>query len=355
MAAREVVLITGCSGRIGFKACERFATAYDIVGFDVILAGQLPEVEFMIVDIASDESVEEGLKKVQEKYGNKIASVIHLAAYYNFEGGSYHNYKRITVQGTQRLLRGLQKFEVGQFIFSSTMLVHAPCNVGEKITEDSTVEPKWAYPLSKVETEELIRKEHGKIPFVLMRIAGVYDDYCHSIPLSNQIQRIYENQLEGHLFSGDLTHGSSFVHMDDLIDALWRAVERRKMLPEDLVLLIGEEETLSYDELQHEMAHLIHGKEWKTWRVPKPIAKLGAWTQDHLPFLPRSFIKPWMIDLADDHYALDTTRARELLGWTPQHSLRTSLPVMIEGMKRDPFAWYDENKLRPSAAMRKSA
>ncbi len=356
MSERQVVLITGCSGRIGFKACERFSNEFEVVGFDVILAGKLPDVEFMLVDIASDASVEEGLRQVKERYGNRIASVIHLAAYYNFEGGSYSNYERITVQGTHRLLKGLQNFEVEQFIFSSTMLVHEPCQVGQRINEDWPVVPKWAYPRSKVETEALISKEHGNIPYLILRIAGVYDDHCHSIPLSNQIQRIYENQLEGHLFSGDITHGSAFVHMDDLIEALWLAVQKRKTLPQELVVLIGEEETMSYEALQNEMAKHIHGHAWKTWRVPKPIAKLGAWSQEHLPFLPRSFIKPWMIDLADDHYALDITRAKQYLGWKPNHSLRKTLPIMIGELKNDPLTWYDENKLKtPSWLLRKSA
>jgi nucleoside-diphosphate-sugar epimerase len=353
---KEVVLITGCSGRIGFKACERFAKDFQIVGFDVYLAGHLPGVEFMMVDIASDESVKHGLQKVKAQYGDKIASVIHLAAYYNFEGGSYEPYEQITVKGTERLLKGLQEFQVDQFIFSSTMLVHAPCKVGEKITEDSPLEPKWNYPKSKVATEEMIRKEHGTIPYAILRIAGVYDDYCHSIPLSNQIQRIYEKQFEGHFFSGDLTHGASFLHMDDLIEALWNLVHKRKTVPQDLVLLLGEEETLSYETLQQEMARLIHGQEWKTFRVPKPLAKMGIWAQEHLPFMPKNFIKSWMIDLADDHYALDISRAKQTLGWEPQHSLRGTLPVMIQALKEDPLAWYDENKLHaPSWLLRKTA
>ncbi len=354
--AREVILITGCSGRIGFKACERFASEYEIVGFDVLLAGRLPDVEFMMVDMASDESVEAGLKSVREKYGDKIASVIHLAAYYNFSGGSYGNYERITVQGTRRLLNGLKNFQVGQFIFSSTMLVHEPCPVGEKITEDSPVVPKWAYPRSKVETEELIRKEHGNMPYVILRIAGVYDNHCHSIPLSNQIQRIYENQFESHFFPGDLAHGSSFLHMDDLIEALGLAVQKRKTLPNELVLLLGEEQTLSYEQLQKEIAQLVHGEEWKTWRIPKSLAKFGAWTQEHLPFFPKSFIKPWMIEIADDHYALNIDKAREFLGWEPRRSLKATLPIMIKELKEEPLAWYDENKLRaPSWLLRRSA
>jgi nucleoside-diphosphate-sugar epimerase len=342
----EVILITGCSGRIGFKLAERFSSQYQVVGFDVILAGHLPSVEFVVVDMASDESVKEGLDYVRKNYGSKIDSVIHLAAYYSFSEQHSSNYDRITVKGTERLLNGLRDFDVEQFIFSSTMLVHKPCRVGEKITEDSPVVPKWAYPISKVQTEEEIHRLRGKMPTVILRIAGVYDDRCHSIPLSNQMQRIYENQLEAHVFAGDITHGSSFVHMDDLVESIALCVEKRKELPEELVLLIGEGETMSYDDIQRLMAKLIHGRDWKTWSVPKPIAKIGAWCQQHLPFFKRSFIQPWMIDLADDHYELNVERAKRVLGWTPRHRIDQTIPLWVKELKEDPILWYDENKLK---------
>ncbi|MBS0605085.1 MAG: NAD(P)-dependent oxidoreductase [Verrucomicrobia bacterium] len=343
---REVILITGASGRIGFKSAEYFSNKFQIVGFDVFLAGKLPDVELVAVDMATDESVKEGLDHVRKNYSNRIASVIHLAAYYSFNAPWSSNYDKITVKGTERLLKGLQQFDVDQFIFSSTMLVHKPTAPGIKITEDSPLRPTWGYPLSKVQTEELIHKERGKISTVNLRIAGVYDDHCHSIPLSNQLQRVFENQLESHVFAGDVTHGASFVHMDDLIEALSLCVQKRKALPPELTLLIGEDVTFSYDQLQRMMQRLTHGNEWKTWSVPKPIAKIGAWAQEHLPFMKPSFIKPWMIDLADDHYELDITRARKVLGWQPKYRVDKVIPKWIEELKRDPVMWYDENKLR---------
>jgi nucleoside-diphosphate-sugar epimerase len=157
-------------------------------------------------------------------------------------------------------LHGLRDFEVEQFIFSSTMLVHAPCKPGERINEEWPLKPKWEYPKSKVATEELILRERGDVPVVILRIAGVYDDHCHSIPISHQIKRIYEQQFIGHLYSGDLRHGASFVHMDDMVEALELAVEHRKDLPPVTTLLIGEPDTLSYDDLQRTISRQLHGK-----------------------------------------------------------------------------------------------
>lgn len=104
---------------------------------------------------------------------------------------------------------------------------------------------------------------------------------------------------------------------------------------------------MSYDELQRTMGQLLHGEEWDTHEIPKPLAKAGAWVQDALPLGEEPFIKPWMIDLADEHQELDITRARTLLGWEPEHRLRDTLPKMIAALKRDPAGWYRANKLEP--------
>lgn len=349
-----IILITGISGRIGSSCAALFSKKYQVVGFDVIEPKQkLAHVDFYKVDLTSDQSVKQALKQVKEKYGNAIASVIHLAAYYSFSKGSWDLYEKITVRGTERLIKSVQEFETEQFLFSSTMLVYAPCKVGAKISEKSKVLPKWDYPLSKVKTEEKIHKNRGPISTVILRISGVYDDHCHSIPISNQIQRIYEKQLESHLFPGDITHGASFMHMDDLVSAIELAVEKRKELPPEMMAVIGEAQTLSYAQMQNEISQLLYHKPWTTIRVPKWFAKMGAFLQDKLPFVKKSFIKPWMIDIADDHYELDISYAEKILGWKPKHQIKTSLGKMIEELKKDPRKWYQENMLKMPKSFQK--
>jgi nucleoside-diphosphate-sugar epimerase len=338
---KEVIIVTGSCGRIGSSVVRKLGDQYRIIGFELLKAIYAsPSEELVPVDLSSDESVNQAFMHIRHFYGNRIASVIHLAAYYSFDQQHSPLYEKVTVQGTERLLKALQGFEVGQFIFSSTMLVHAPCQPGHPIAEDSPVVPKWDYPLSKVHTERAIHELRGKMPTVILRIAGVYDDHCHSIPISRQIQRIYEKQLESHLFAGNADHGASFLHMDDLVDAIATAVRKRKELPPELTLLIGEPKTLSYCELQRLIACLLRGKPIRTYRVPKLIAKIGAWVQG---LFGKSFIKPWMIDLADDHYEIDISRAKKVLGWTPKHNLEETLPKMIAALKANPKEWYKLN------------
>ncbi|MCI0465164.1 MAG: NAD(P)-dependent oxidoreductase [Gemmataceae bacterium] len=349
---RAIVLITGSSGFIGSAVVEHLAEQFAVIGLDREGMPQpLGATDCVDVDLSSDESVELALRYVRERHGQNIASVIHLAAYYDFSGEPSPKYDAITVRGTGRLLRALQHFLVEQFIFSSTMLVHAPGEPSQRINEDWPLDPKWDYPRSKVQTEELIRAQHGDIPCVLLRIAGVYDDLGHSIPLANQMQRIHERWLTSHVYPGDPSRGQAFIHLDDLVDALQLLVQRRARLPHELTLLLGEPETLSYEELQREFGRLIHGEEWQTTQIPKALAKTGAWLQDNLPHVEEPFIKPWMIDLADNHYALDIARARTLLGWEPKHALRATLPKMVAALQSDPRAWYRANKLEPPSSL----
>lgn len=340
------LLVTGSCGRLGKRIVNAFSSDFHVIGLDVLPPQKDSGIEhYYPVDLGSDVSVQKAFEEIQKNHGTELASCIHLAAHYSFGKQDWEPYQRITIDGTKRLLSALKSFHVEQFVFSSTQLVYAPSPLGEKVHEQSQVDPKWAYPASKVITEQEILKEHGEMPVCILRFAGIYDDFCHSIPLSHQIQRIYENRLEKHFFPGNLKHGAPFLHMDDFIEAVRKTVAKRGDLPKELILLLGEPKSHSYGEIQRLLGKLILGKEFSTYRIPKFIAKMGAWVQNHLPFYPEPFIKPWMIDLSDDHYELDISFSKGILGWEPKYSVVETLPKMIEALKKDPQGWYKEHNL----------
>lgn len=341
---RDVVVVTGSSGLIGSRVVRALAERFRVVGFDRTGDPHPPvEAECVCVDLDFEDSIDAGFARVRYAYGDRLASIVHLAAYYDFSGTPSAEYQDVNVDGTARVLERLQSFEVEQFVYSSTMLVHAPVAPGIRITEESPLGPTWAYPESKATTERLIAERRGSIPAVLLRIAGGYDEVGHSPLLASQMRRIFESRLTSRLYPGNLRSGSAFVHLDDVVAAIVATVERRGDLPAEVPLLIGEEDTMSYDELQEEIAELLHGRAWRTYRIPKLVAKVGAWVQDSLPFGPDAFVKPWMVDRSDDHYVLDTSAARKLLDWEPEHSLRTTLPDMAAALLADPVGWYEVN------------
>jgi len=73
-----------------------------------------PTAECVCIDFTSDTSIKNAFERVRFAYGNRIASVVHLAAYYDYSGESSPLYQKITVEGTERLLKELQDFEVEQ-------------------------------------------------------------------------------------------------------------------------------------------------------------------------------------------------------------------------------------------------
>lgn len=348
---KEIIVVSGSSGLIGTTLINRLAEDYLVIGLDNTGYPFPPyTAECVCIDITSDESMENAFKRIRFAYGNRIASVVHLAAYYDFSGEPSPLYQKITVEGTERLLRVLQDFEVGQFIFSSSLLVYKPTKPGEKITEESPVEPTWDYPRSKLDTEKVLRAKRGRIPVMNLRIAGVYSDKGNSIPITNQVQRIYENKITGHLYPGNFDYGNPYLHLDDLVDAMIKTIKKRGQFKNVVTLNLGEPETMSFSELQQEIARLLYDRSWKTYKIPKFMAKTGAWVQD---LFGDPFIKPWMIDRTDDHMEIDISRARELLDWEPKHFLRSSLPKIIDDLKQDPYAWYKENNLTPPNTVKK--
>jgi nucleoside-diphosphate-sugar epimerase/uncharacterized membrane protein len=353
-AVRSVVLMTGAGGFLGRALTEALSAEFTVIGLERS-AGKVARAEFLQCDITSDDSVAAMVREVQSRYGGHVASVVHLAGYYDFSGEPNPLYRKVNEEGTRRLLRHLQALEVEQFVFASSMLVHAPTEPGVPIDEASPLAPRWAYPQSKLETERVVEQEHGKIPYVLLRIAGVYTNEVQPPTLAHQISWIYERQFKGRVFPGDPSRGQSFIHIDDLVDAVLRTVRQRAALPADLALLVGEPAIQSYAALQNRLGTLIHGEHWETETIPKPLARAGAWLQGRVETVvpdaidrgKKPFVKPFMVALADDHYELDVTRAQELLGWSPQHTLRDELPEIVAALQADPLRWYRTNHVDP--------
>lgn len=135
MVKPAVVVVTGSNGFIGRAVARRLARRYTVVGLDRPGKSDGKAADPIGVDLTSDESTHQALRQLRERHGSRIASAIHLAAHFDLEGKPHPDYERVTVRGTERLLRGLQSFEVEQFVLASTMLAHAPTQPGDPSTK----------------------------------------------------------------------------------------------------------------------------------------------------------------------------------------------------------------------------
>lgn len=346
---KPTVVLTGSDGLIGSALVRALHKDYDLVGLDNDRSTEIEGLHDLIYcDLTKDESVKSAFEQLRERHGNHISSFIHLAAYYDFSGADSPLYEELTVEGTARILRQLQDFVVEQFVFTSTILVMRPSRGGKPLDETMPVQAEWQYPQSKLETEKLIARERGDIPAAILRIAGVYSEWGSAVPIVQQMKRIQDKDLESYLFPGNPNHGQSMVHIDDVVSCIHRVIEKRHELGGLEGFLVGEPDAMSYEELQDQIGELLHGEEWPSIRIPKPVAKAGAYAKQALSG-DDDFIQPWMVDLADQDYRIDISKARRLLDWRPRHSLRETLPTIAARLLENPEEWYERNGIREVA------
>ena len=138
--SRPLVLIAGAAGNLGQTLARSLCDSYRVVGLD--RKAQASPFPILQADFSSAASIELALHKLRESFGARIASVVHLVAYFDFSNADDPRYQSINIEGTRHFLRALQAFEVEQFIYASTMLVHAPCKPGERITESHPIGPR---------------------------------------------------------------------------------------------------------------------------------------------------------------------------------------------------------------------
>ncbi|KQS60042.1 epimerase [Geodermatophilus sp. Leaf369] len=240
---------------------------------------------------------------------------------------------RINVDGARRVLDAAGSARVGHVVLVSSLGAYAPGNPADRITEDwpTTGVPSSQYSRDKVAVEALAREfatAHPDVTVTVVRptlvlqsdAAGAIGRYFLG-PLLLRGAQALPGSVASKLplpLPEDLHLG--FVHADDVADALLRIVDRRA----GGAFNLSAEPVLDPDAFAAALG---------TRRVPVPAALLraGLSAAFHAHLVPT---EPGWLDLGLSVPALDTTRAREVLGWDPRHPSDRLLPEFVAALGR---------------------
>jgi UDP-glucose 4-epimerase len=306
------VLVSGGAGFIGANLLRRLDPLHDVRVLDNLLRGSrdlLPddrEVELVVGDIRDPADVAAAMKDVD--------LVIHLAAFGSVVESvtdPVENFE-INVRGTFEMLRGAADAGVERFVFAST----GGAIMGDQeppIDEASLPWPISPYGASKLCGEAYLHAFAGSFGMrpVALRFANVYGPY--SAHKKGVVTRFIRAALAGATFEifGDGTASRDYLHVDDLCRGIIAAADAD--LADAVVHLASEKET-TLNELAELIVDLV-GSDVEVVHHPKRTGEVE-----------RNFAR------AD--------RAKELLGWVPELSLR-------EGMQRT-IEWFRAHDRVPS-------
>ncbi len=314
----SLYLVTGASGSLGKAVVQRLrADGHPVRAF----VRRMPEqpqdgLEYAVGDLGDSTAVDQAVK------GAEV--VIHCGAAMK---GGWAEHKLATVDGTQHVIDACKAHGVTQLVHISSMSVidwagsASAGPVDETVRLEPRAEERGAYTRAKLEAEQLVSAAaKAGLPVVILRPGQIFGG---GIQLINGA--VARNAGGRWLVLGDGTLELPLVYLDDLVDAVMLAIERK--LTGGEIIQIVDPAALTQDEV---LALAGGGK--RILRIPRPVVfALGRLSELPLRLLGKpSPISAYRLKsaLARIHYG--STRARDLLGWTPRVGVREGIQRMAD-------------------------
>ena len=314
----RTIAVTGASGNLGTALLRRLTDPSAGVAEVRGLARRQPPqvapysgVRWHLTDLGGPRS-----EAALAEFLSGVDAVVHLAWALQ-PGRQPDDLRRVNVEGTRRVLRAAGVAGVGHVVHMSSIGAYAPGAVGQRVTEDwpTTGIPSAQYSRDKSDAERVVREVavgHPEMTVTVARPTLVLQPDAGS-----EIGRYFLGPLvygAARLLPGTLARlvplplprlALSFVHADDVADALVRMLDRRAPGAFNLAA----EPLMDADALARALG---------TVRVPVPALAVRAAVQATFAahVVPT---EPGWVDIGTRVPALNTTRARRLLDWAPVH------------------------------------
>lgn len=311
-------LITGASGFIGARLCERFDEQgvqqyVPLVRSLETAAAMRPRwPQLAVGDLLNAEQVRQAMEGCD--------AVIHLA-----HGGR-------GPQATQRLVDCAIERGIRRFVHLSTMSVHGPVPGPEAAREETARIGRYDhdYSDSKAEQEEIVQAAHdrGDLQAVILRPTVVYG------PQSHFVMQVVQQARDGAVSMFDQGAGiCNAVYIDDVCDAIDAALVRTEAIGQ--AMFINGDQTVSWGEFIRAFASMVEpaprivnlssAEALGYWaahppvqvngligRVGMKLKRLAGWQPPVAPWPPLGRVQRETFPIA-----FTNDKAKRLLDWAP--------------------------------------
>jgi len=351
-----VVVVTGAAGFLGSSITADLARSHSVIAVDrrepdALLLHAAPGVEWAKLDIAEADEVAAVFQGAKRRLG-RIDVVIHLAAFYHFGADAHPEYERTNVRGTAHVLRAATDVGATRLIFASSVAAMEPAPPGQVLDESSPTSDYLPYAASKSTGERMVLAALSRLPAIVLRIGGVFSDWCELPPLHGLIKNWWGKSPLCRVIAGRGESGMPYVHRDDLVTLVRNCVEREAELAEHEVFIASQHGAV----LQRDLFPVVRqacGGGASPLFVSPAIAGLGLRAKRLLGALSGNapFEQPWMLEFLDRPWVVDTSSTRARLQWacTPGLDVCERLPTILEHLAREPKVWEHRNALRLSS------
>lgn len=353
--AEQRIVVTGAAGLLGSAivvdlARQHRVEAIDRRGPDRRLVDAAPSAVWHRVDIGDGSSLHHVARDVRRRLGD-VDIVIHLAAYYHFGDDWRTQYDATNVRGTEHVVHFAIETGARRLIFASSTMATLPPARGGRLTEDAPADARFPYGRSKAMGEQIVREHAHRLPATVLRIGGVFTDWCELPPLYGLIRLWRGPWPMRRVVVGQGGSGIPYLHRSDLVRLVRRCVERHGQFDGYEQLLAASDGAL----LDRDLFALVarpprRGDAPAPWHLPTPCARLGLRLKRVIGRLMGQvpLEQPWMLDYVDRPWHTDTTHTRRTLGWQcrPAFTLAVRMPTILEHFEADRAAWELRNRRR---------
>ncbi len=354
----RVVVVTGAAGFLGSALTVDLARRHTVIAIDrrepsQALLGATESVDWHQMDINDERSMATVFQETRRRLG-RIDFVLHFAAFYHFGTDYLLEYQRTNVDGTSTVLRVAVENGAGRLIFASSIIAMLPPQQGEVLTERSPTSAYIPYGESKCIGEQLVKDASDRLPACVLRIAGVFSEWCELPPLASLIKLWAGRAPLNRVVAGRGNTGIPYIHRDDLVLLVRSCVEQSEKMAPYEVLLASQHGAVSHKELFAITREVITGdSSLPPIFVSPSMATVGLFLRRTLGHVTRNppYERPWMLKYIDRPWVADTTYTRNKLTWdcTDQLTICERLPSMLERFRRHRRVWEQRNRARTNA------